>query len=162
MTRQVKLEFFSILLGNQGVHQVDVARWGLGVRFPNRVSAMGGHFMFDDDQETPNTVNCAFEFDLPDGKRKLIEFEVRRWMTNNEAGIGRGSLVAGKKRIFGHPNTIGNIFYGSNGYLATEMKTRAVIRLGSAATRNPGLTIMAGAITLATSSTACAAARSAI
>jgi len=105
--------------GNQGVHQVDVARWGLGVRFPNRVSAMGGHFMFDDDQETPNTVNCAFEFDLPDGKRKLIEFEVRRWMTNNEAGIGRGSLVAGKKRIFGHPNTIGNIFYGSNGYLAT-------------------------------------------
>ena len=24
---------------------------------------MGGHFMFDDDQETPNTLNCAFEFD---------------------------------------------------------------------------------------------------
>ena len=27
--------------------------------------------------------------------------------------------MAGKKRVFGHPNTIGNIFYGSNGYLAT-------------------------------------------
>jgi predicted dehydrogenase len=106
-------------LGNQGVHQVDVARWGLGLKFPNRISAVGGHFIFDDDQQTPNTLNCAFEFDLPDGKRKMMEFEVRHWITNNEAGVGRGNLVAGKKRFFGHHNTIGNIFYGSNGYLAT-------------------------------------------
>ena len=97
-------------LGNQGVHQVDVARWGLGVRFPNRVSAVGGHFMFDDDQETPNTLNCAFEFDQPGGRRKLMEFEVRHWITNNEAGLGRG--------LFNRHNAIGNIFYGSNGYLA--------------------------------------------
>jgi predicted dehydrogenase len=106
-------------LGNQGVHQVDVARWGLGLKFPNRVSAVGGHFMFDDDQQTPNTLNCAFEFDLPDGKRKMMEFEVRHWITNNAAGIGRGNLVAGKKRLFGHHDTIGNVFYGPNGYLAT-------------------------------------------
>ena len=106
-------------LGNQGVHQIDVARWGLGLKFPNRVSAVGGHFMFDDDQQTPNTLNCAFEFDLPDGKRKMLEFEVRHWITNSEAGVGRGNLVAGKKRFFGHHDTIGNIFYGANGYLAT-------------------------------------------
>jgi len=97
-------------LGNQGVHQIDAARWGLGVRLPNRVSAVGGHFMFDDDQETPNTLNCAFEFDRPDGRRKMMEFEVRHWITNNEAGIGRG--------LFNRRNAIGNIFYGSNGYLA--------------------------------------------
>jgi predicted dehydrogenase len=106
-------------LGNQGIHQVDLARWGLGLKFPNRVSAVGGHFMFDDDQQTPNTLNCAFEFDLPDGKRKMMEFEVRHWITNNEAGIGRGNLVASKHRFFGHHNTIGNIFYGSKAYLAT-------------------------------------------
>jgi predicted dehydrogenase len=106
-------------LGNQGVHQVDVARWGLGVKFPNRISAVGGHFMFDDDQQTPNTLASAFEFDLPGGKRKVMEFEVRHWISNNEAGIGRGDLVAGKRRFFGHHNTIGNIFYGSNGLLAT-------------------------------------------
>jgi predicted dehydrogenase len=106
-------------IGNQGIHQVDVARWGLGVKYPNRISAVGGHFMFDDDQQTPNTINCAFEFDLPGGKRKMIEFEVRHWITNTEAGIGRGDLVAGKKRFFGHHNTIGNIFYGSDGHLAT-------------------------------------------
>src|SRR6266699_2549751 len=106
-------------IGNQGIHQVDVARWGLGLKFPTRISAVGGHFMFDDDQQTPNTLNCAFEFDLPDGKRKMMEFEVRHWITHNEAGVGRGSLVAGMKRFFGRHNTIGNIFYGSNGYLAT-------------------------------------------
>src|SRR6202022_1818053 len=89
-------------LGNQGVHQIDVARWGLGVRFPNRVSAIGGPFMFDDDQETPNTLNCAFEFDQPDGRRKMMEFEVRHWITNNESGLGRG--------LFNHHNAIGNIF----------------------------------------------------
>jgi len=97
-------------LGNQGIHQVDAARWGLGVGLPNRVSASGGHFMFDDDQETPNTLSCVFEFDQPDGPRKLMEFEVRHWITNNEAGIQGG--------LFNRDNTIGTIFYGPNGYLA--------------------------------------------
>ncbi len=97
-------------LGNQGIHQVDDARWGLGVGFPNRVSAAGGHFMFDDDQETPNTLTCVFEFDQPNGRRKMMEFEVRHWITNDEAGI-RGGLL-------NRHNTIGTIFYGSNGYLA--------------------------------------------
>src|SRR5690242_20474740 len=67
-------------VGNQGVHQMDIARWGLGLRFPNRISAIGGHFMFDDDQQTPNTLNCAFEYDLAGGKRALLEFEVRHWI----------------------------------------------------------------------------------
>ena len=43
-------------LGNQGIHEVDIARWGLGVTHPTKVSAIGGKFMFDDDQETPNTI----------------------------------------------------------------------------------------------------------
>ncbi|HXI27401.1 MAG TPA: Gfo/Idh/MocA family oxidoreductase [Vicinamibacterales bacterium] len=98
-------------LGNQGVHQVDAARWGLGVGFPDRISAMGGHFMFDDDQETPNTLACTFGFDQPDGSRKLLEFGVRHWITNGEAGFGRGGL-------FSRHNAIGSIFYGSKGYLA--------------------------------------------
>ncbi len=117
-------------LGNQGVHQVDVARWGLGVKFPNKVSAVGGHFMFDDDQETPNTLNCAFEFDLPDGKHRMMEFEVRHWISNHEAEIGTGGGLklprpaqgAGKQPRLGPEagghNTIGNVFYGSKGYLA--------------------------------------------
>lgn len=116
-------------IGNQGVHQVDVARWGMGVGFPNKVSAMGGHFMFDDDQQTPNDLNCTFEFDLPDGKRRMITFEVRHWITNHEAQIGtkylgtpepeRSSGQAKLGPLAGGHNTVGDIFYGSKGYLAT-------------------------------------------
>ena len=115
-------------LGNQGIHEVDIARWGLGVRYPNKVSAIGGHFMFDDDQETPNTLNCAFEFDMPNGKRKMMEFEVRHWISNPECGIGTPAFGGGKGVPFvgaggapqrkRAPNSIGNIFYGSNGYMA--------------------------------------------
>jgi predicted dehydrogenase len=97
-------------LGNQGIHQVDIARWGLGVKYPVKVSAIGGHFMFDDDQETPNTLNCAFEFN-ENGKRKMMEFEVRHWMSNGEAS------VAGRPR---DPNSIGDLFYGPKGYLAVD------------------------------------------
>jgi predicted dehydrogenase len=116
-------------LGNQGVHQVDVARWGMGLGFPNKVSAIGGHFMFDDDQNTPNDLNCSFQFDLPDGKRRMIIFEVRHWITNHEAEIGtklmgtpepkRSPTQAKLGPLAGSHNTVGNIFYGSQGYLAT-------------------------------------------
>jgi predicted dehydrogenase len=116
--------------GNQGIHQVDLARWGLGVKFPNKVSAIGGHFMFDDDQETPNDLSCGFEFDLPNGKRRMMTFEVRHWITNNEAEIGTPALgtPAPPPSEGPHPalgplagslNTIGDLFYGPKGYMAT-------------------------------------------
>ena len=110
-------------LGNQGVHQMDAARWLLGVKYPTKVSAIGGHFMFDDDQETPNTINASFEFDGEDGKKKMLEFEVRHWITNNEGGIGgRGDAMSGPSA--GAPNTVGNIVYGSKGYLSTAQGYR--------------------------------------
>ncbi len=118
--------------GNQGIHELDVARWGLDVKYPNKVAALGGHFMFDDDQETPNTLNLAYQFDLPDGKRRMLEFEVRHWIVNHEAEIGTPAFGGGEvppaigdvnapapsPKSKGPQNTIGNIFYGSKGYLA--------------------------------------------
>lgn len=117
-------------LGNQGVHQVDIARWGLGVGFPNKVTAMGGHFVNDDDQTTPNSLVCSFQYDLPGGKRKMIEFEARHGITNREADIGTEKLGSGSQG----PNTIGNIFYGADGYLALGDEDTAnayQFRLGS-------------------------------
>ena len=73
-------------LGNQGIHEVDIARWGLGVTHPTKVSAIGGKFMFDDDQETPNTISASYEFDV-NGKKKMMTFEVRHWISPHEAGI---------------------------------------------------------------------------
>ena len=95
--------------GNQGIHELDIARWGLGVNYPHKVSAIGGHFMFDDDQETPNTLSVSYEF-KEGGKTKLLTFEVRHWMTNFEDTIHRGKETG----------SVGNIFYGSKGYLCIE------------------------------------------
>jgi predicted dehydrogenase len=128
-------------IGNQAIHEIDIARWGLGVGFPVMVSSMGGHFMFDDDQETPNTLNTTVYFNDANGKRKLMEIEVRHWITNHEAEVGTGSYgssavppagISGsenkkpavKQKSLGpqdaKTNTIGNIFYGSKGVLAID------------------------------------------
>jgi predicted dehydrogenase len=95
-------------IGNQGIHQMDVARWALGVKYPSKVSAIGGHMMFDDDQETPNLLTATFEFD-EGGRKRILVFEVRHWMTNHEAGMGENGSS---------PNTVGTIIYGSKGYVA--------------------------------------------
>ena len=125
-------------LGNQGIHEVDLARWGMGVTLPTKITATGGHFMFDDDQQTPNMLTVAYEFKGPDQKTKMITFEVRGWSTNHEAGIGTSQFAPGgvpeaglaksapdgkqAKKTLGPsnsaPSTIGNLFYGSKGYLA--------------------------------------------
>lgn len=58
-------------LGNNGVHSIDVCRWGLGVDYPVRVSSTGGRYRFEDDQETPDTHTVGFEF----ADRKMITWE---------------------------------------------------------------------------------------
>src|SRR5713226_4109522 len=80
---------------------------------------MGGHYMFDDDQQTPNTLISTFEFN-EGGKKRMLVFEVRHWMSNHEGGIG------GKKDV----NTIGNLFYGSKGYLVIDGYTKYQTFLG--------------------------------
>ncbi len=92
-------------MGNQGVHEMDMARWGLGVGLPRRIHAAGGHFMFDDDQETPNSLTCIFEY--PEQKKMLV-FETRHWMTNDEGFRSGPSYI------------VGVTFYGSEGYMQVK------------------------------------------
>ncbi len=127
-------------LGNQGVHQVDAARWGMGVTFPNKVSAVGGHFMFDDDQNTPNDLSCAFEFDPPGGKRRVITFEVRHWMTDSEAGIGTREL-GGRD----NGSSIGDIFFGSTGYMAIGNEDQDTYKVWKGREHTPEPAVHAGA-----------------
>ena len=115
-------------LGNQGIHQLDIARWALGpgFGFPEKISAIGGHVMFDDDQETPNVLNCAFQWNRPNGNPVTLEFEVRHWITDPEINIGTGRPASpaaekaegGLGPVEGGHNSVGNLFYGPKGYLA--------------------------------------------
>ena len=56
----------------------------------------------------------------------MLVFEVRHWMSNHEAGIGETKSKKGAK----DPNTIGNMFYGSKGYLAIDGYTSYKTWLG--------------------------------
>lgn len=70
-------------IGNQGAHEMDMARWGLGKEgLPQSVSSTGGKYVYDDDQETPNTQMATFDY----GEAELM-FEVRGILTGSEGGL---------------------------------------------------------------------------
>lgn len=123
-------------MGNQGVHEMDVARWGLGVKLPTKISAVGGHFVFDDDQETPNDLMTVFEFPNPDGggdKKKILQFEVRHWITNRE--LASKAQETNNDYMVSASNEIGNLFYGSNGFMSKTVDSWQVFE---GKERNPG------------------------
>jgi predicted dehydrogenase len=72
-------------LGNNGIHGVDVARWGLGVDAPRCVSSGGGKYVFDDDQEVPDTQIVTWEF-----ANAALVWEHRMWSTHGLEGSGFG------------------------------------------------------------------------
>jgi len=66
-------------LGNQGVHQMDIARWGIpGATLPRKVVSVGGRFGYKDQGQTANTQICVYDY----GDTQLI-FEVRGLMPRN-------------------------------------------------------------------------------
>jgi len=72
-------------VGNDGTHEMDYARWGLGVDcLPTRVVGLGGKYSIDDDQEWPDTATLAFEYpgDGGVGQRRQLIFEMRLWSSN--------------------------------------------------------------------------------
>ncbi len=90
-------------IGNQGVHEMDICLWGLKPEkpFPKAVSSTGGKYLWDDDQETPNTQTAVFEYGGAE-----IQFEVRNLQT-----LAEGNLP------FGGPSLTGNLFFGREGVM---------------------------------------------
>ena len=91
-------------IGNQGIHQMDVARWALGKHeLSSRILSVGGRFGYEDDGETPNT-----QFAIHDFGDQLLIFEVQGLPSKP------GSPKMGNLKGQG----IGHVVYCEGGYLA--------------------------------------------
>ncbi|MCC9657705.1 Gfo/Idh/MocA family protein [Rhodopirellula halodulae] len=84
-------------LGNNGIHMLDLARWGLQVTTPNRVRAGGGKYRHEDDQQTPDTMMVTYDFP----ENKTATWEGLSWspLGPHDAAVGvsfhgtEGSIV---------------------------------------------------------------------
>ncbi|MHB8865623.1 MAG: Gfo/Idh/MocA family protein, partial [Pirellulaceae bacterium] len=96
-------------IGNDGVHDIDLARWGLGVDcHPQTITALGGKYVFDDDQQWPDTQYVVFEYpsDQPGQRTRQLIYEQRIWSPYHQEG---------------HEN--GNAFYGTKGMMILGKKS---------------------------------------
>lgn len=114
-------------IGNDGVHDIDVARWGLGVTTqPSTVTGLGSKFFFDDDQQFPDTQYCVFEWagDGQVGHKRQLIFEQRIWSPYVQEGYENGNAFYGTKgmmifgkgfgfQVFGPKNKPGEKMSGS-------------------------------------------------
>jgi predicted dehydrogenase len=118
-------------IGNQGVHEIGMCRWGMGdPQWPETAYAQGGKYAYTDDQETPNTLLADYNY----GNREIV-FEVRGLLTGGEgtpavhrAGPPAAGAVAPPTSTapmataphVGAPLniTVGNLYYGTNGWAA--------------------------------------------
>jgi predicted dehydrogenase len=82
-------------MGNDGVHDLDIARWGLEVDYPTEVSCTGDKLVFRGDiQETPDTQYVTFRF--PEDGKMLI-YEQRLWSPYYQDGFENGVAFYGPK-----------------------------------------------------------------
>jgi predicted dehydrogenase len=109
-------------IGNDGVHDIDVALWGLGVEtHPSTITCLGGKYFFDDDQQFPDTQYSVYEYPVPgkSAKKQLI-FEQRIWSPYVQEGYENGAAFYGTKgmAIVGH--SVGWRIYGPKNALIAE------------------------------------------
>jgi predicted dehydrogenase len=98
-------------LGNQGIHQMDVARWGLGkTGLARSVLSVGGRFGYVDDGETANTQIAVFDY----GDAELI-FEVRGLETKPLRGVMVGNIFHCSDGVLVCPNYSSAIAYNPRG-----------------------------------------------
>ncbi len=100
-------------LGNNGVHGLDVARWGADVTYPTRVTAGGGKYRHDDDQETPDTMMVTYDF--PEGK--TITWEGLSWSPLGPHDDGFGVTFHG---------TEGSIIVRGSSYVMFDIKQKEI------------------------------------
>lgn len=109
-------------IGNDGVHDIDVAVWGLNTKtHPERMACLGGKYAFDDDQQFPDTQYAVAEYAIPDSpKKKQLIFEQRDWTPYTQEGYENGAAFYGTAGclIIGH--TVGWKMFKERNQLVAE------------------------------------------
>ena len=113
-------------LGNQGPHQTDIARWGLGImEHPQSVICYGGRLGYQAERKDPNYIDAGdtgnTEVSVYDYGDKCIVFETRGLEIKASADDELNRLFDSSRG-----NKIGVVFYGSEGYLAQRSYTHCV------------------------------------
>lgn len=113
-------------LGNQGPHQTDIARWGLGVdTHPNRVISYGGRLGYQAERKDEDYVDAGdtanTEVSIYDYGDKCIVFETRGLEIKPSADDELNKLFDSSKG-----NKIGVVFYGSEGYLVQRTYSHCI------------------------------------
>ena len=98
------------MIGAQGVHQLDMLRWGMKLDgHPDQVQSMGGHFSNPANEESiPGEMSTSFVFE---DRKAMVTFETRAGYTNAEAGMGI------EYEWCDHRNVVGAVFFGTEGYM---------------------------------------------
>lgn len=115
-------------IGNDGVHDIDVALWGLGVTtHPTRVVCSGQKLYFDDDQQFPDTqyAVCEYAPDPQTGKKKQFVFEQRIWTPYVQEGYENGAAFYGTKGVLIMGHTVGWKLFGPRNKLIAEQTGQA-------------------------------------
>jgi len=114
-------------IGNDGVHDIDIARWGLGVdTHPSTVAALGGKLYFDDDRDFPDTQYVVYEYpgDGKIGNKKQLIYEQRDWSPYVQEGHENGDAFYGTEGMMILSKQSGWQLYGPRNKLRETMKGR--------------------------------------
>jgi len=104
---------------NNGTHEIDVMRWGLGVDYPSKVVSAGGRFAYKDDWETPDTQTITIEFP----NNTAMTWEGRSCNDFPVEGTGRGVIFYGEKGTMVIPGGDDYKIYDPGNKLIKEVKT---------------------------------------
>ena len=79
-------------LGNDGVHRIDYCRYVMGLdTFPKAITASGGKFFFEDDQQWPDTLFVTYDY-----PGQILQYEMRLWSKSKLFGAGEGAVIYGE------------------------------------------------------------------
>ena len=92
---------------NNGLHELDICRWAMGLGYPNEVQSSGGRFFFQDDWEFFDHQRLTYRYD----KGKIITWEGNSCNGLQVLGRGRGAMIYGTK---------GSILLTRNGHIVYD------------------------------------------